>query len=426
MVWSVEHQRADRRSGVEVEQVQPAGVDPDLDRVARPHGAARAEARDELRALDLERADRVGGPGVDLQLTGVLGLDRRSRHLEVDHDLRPQRLRQQRRRPQATVLRHVVVGAGLGEVLRAHADRDRAIDVVADRGLPGQQLRIDREHLLTEPQRQATGRILRQHTLHHVHRRRPDEAGDEEVVGVVVEHLRRVDLQEHALAHHRHAVAHRHRLDLVVGDVDRGDAEVLLERLDVGSHLHAELRVEVRQRLVHQEHLGIADDRTPHRHPLALAAGEHPRLAVEQLGEAERGRRLVDPLGDLLLDHAAQPQAERDVVLHGHVRVQGVALEDHGDVAVAARGLVHAGSADPQLALGDVLEPGDHPEGSRLAAPRRADEHQELTVRDVEAEAADRLESVLVDLVDLVEHDVSHEMSFRSTVLPSGGPPLSP
>ena len=98
---------------------------------------------------------------------------------------------------------------------------------------------------------------------------------------------------------HRDPVAHRHRLDLVVGDVDRGDAEVVLDAGDLGAHLHAELGVEVRQRLVHQERLRVAHDGPAHGDPLALAAGERLGLAVEELVEPEDAGRLAHPLVDL-------------------------------------------------------------------------------------------------------------------------------
>ena len=62
--------------------------------------------------------------------------------------------------------------------------------------------------------------------VQEVHRRRADEAGDEEVGRIVVDLARRVDLLDDALVHDRDAVGQRHRLDLVVGDVDRGDAEL--------------------------------------------------------------------------------------------------------------------------------------------------------------------------------------------------------
>src|SRR5207244_2418312 len=64
------------------------------------------------------------------------------------------------------------------------------------------------------------------------HRRRADEAGHEAVRGPLVDLLGRADLLEPALVHHRDPVAHRHRLDLVVGDVDGRGADLLLEPLD--------------------------------------------------------------------------------------------------------------------------------------------------------------------------------------------------
>ena len=76
-------------------------------------------------------------------------------------------------------------------------------------------------------------------------------------------------------------MGHRHRLDLVVRDVDRRHAEVVLELRDLGPHLDAELRVEVRERLVHQEDLRLADDRPAQRDALALAARELLGLRLE-------------------------------------------------------------------------------------------------------------------------------------------------
>ena len=77
------------------------------------------------------------------------------------------------------------------------------------------------------------------------------------------------------------AVGERHRLDLVVGDVDGGDLELALQVLDLHPHRGAELGVEVRQRLVHQEDLRLAHHGAGQRRPLPLAARERAGLAVE-------------------------------------------------------------------------------------------------------------------------------------------------
>ena len=70
----------------------------------------------------------------------------------------------------------------------------------------------------------------------------PMEAGDEQVVGVLVQQLRRRHLLEHALLHHRDTIPHGHGLDLVVGDVHGRDAEILLELEDLGAHLRGAWR----------------------------------------------------------------------------------------------------------------------------------------------------------------------------------------
>jgi hypothetical protein len=58
----------------------------------------------------------------------------------------------------------------------------------------------------------------------------------------------------------------------------------------------------------------------PHRHALALAAGEGARLSIEEVLEAEDVRGFAHAAVDLVLGSLPQPQAERDVVVHGQVR----------------------------------------------------------------------------------------------------------
>ena len=244
--------------------------------------------------------------------------------------------------------------------------------------------------------------------LDHVHRRRADEASDEQVDRPLVELLGRRHLLQLALAHHGDAVAHRHRLDLVVRHVDGRHAEVVLQARDLGAHVHAQLRVEVRERLVHQVGLRLAHDRSAHRHALALPSGKRSRLALEELLEPEDAGGVAHPPVDLVLRLLPQPEAERDVVVDAQVRIEGVALEDHGDVAVARGHVVDDPLADADDALADRLETGDHPKRSRLAAPGGPDEHHELAVVDLEIEAVDRARPVGIHLRHVLERDLRH------------------
>ena len=241
-----------------------------------------------------------------------------------------------------------------------------------------------------------------------VHRRRADEARDEQVRRLVVELLRPVDLLEHAHAHDRDAVAHRHGLDLVVSDVDRRRAELVLELRDLGPHLDTQLGVEVRERLVHEEDLRVADDRSAHRDPLLLASRKLPGLAREIRRQVEELRRPRDPVVDVLLRRLPQPQAERDVVRDRQVRVERVVLEDHRDVAILRREVVHDALPDRDRPVADLLEARDHAQRGRLAAARRPDEDEELAVLDVEREVLHGVDPSVVELVHLFQLNVGH------------------
>ena len=79
-------------------------------------------------------------------------------------------------------------------------------------------------------------------------------------------------------------------------DVDRGDAELAHEHADLDAKLLPQRSVEVRERLVEEEHARPAHDRAAHRDALALAARELRREAIHQPPELEELGRLVAPL----------------------------------------------------------------------------------------------------------------------------------
>ena len=207
--------------------------------------------------------------------------------------------------------------------------------------------------------------------------------------GRLVQVARGADLLEQAVLEHRDAVAHRQRLGLVVRDVDGGDAEAALQRRDLRAGLDAELGVEVRQRLVHEEHLRLAHDRAAHGDALTLATGERLRLAGQVLLEVEELGGLEHASGALFLADAGDLQGEAHVLGDRHVRVQRVVLEHHRDVAVLRRDVGDIAIADQDVAGVDLFEAGEHAQRGGLSAAGGADENQELAIGDLEVELVD-------------------------------------
>ena len=168
---------------------------------------------------------------------------------------------------------------------------------------------------------------------------------------------------------------------------------------ELGAGLHPQLGVEVRQRLVHQERRGLAHDGAGEGHALALPAAQLAGLATEEPGEADEAGRLVDEGLTLGAGHAPGAERELDVPPDGHVWVQGVGLEDHGQVPVLGRDVGDDPVADPDGARRRLLETRDDAQDGRLAAPGGAEEHEQLLVAGFERQVVDG-----DDLVEALRH----------------------
>ena len=211
-----------------------------------------------------------------------------------------------------------------------------------------------------------------------------EEVGDEGRAGSFVERCRVAHLLEATAVHHRDGVGHGHRLLLVVGDVDEGQADLLLDPFQLDLHLPAQLEVERPEGLVEQEDIGPVDDGPGQGDALLHPAGELAGLLagrVSELDEVERSDRLGLPV-----PVPAPTQAERDVVEDVEVREERVVLEDGVDVALVGLRVRDVPVADRDRALARLLEPGHHPQRRRLAAARRPEQREERAPGDGQVE----------------------------------------
>ena len=314
------------------------------------------------------------------------------------------------------------VGLGVrgdrGERLGAQPDHDALPVVVRHRArpdvVPGQV-----ERLFAEVQRDVAVQVDVDRRLQQVHPGAAQERGHVERRRPAVHLGRRADVLQHATAHDGHPVRHGQRLGLVVRDVDRAHAQLPDQAGDLGPKLRAQATIQVGQWLVHQEQPWPADDGAAHRHALALATGELVGLAGQHVADAQRGGHVGHPLAARPRVHTRQSERERDVVPHGHVRVQREVLEHHGDAPLAGRQIIGQLAIEQDRAAGRVLQPGDHTQHRGLAAAGRPEQHHEFAVADVQAYVVDRHRPVRENFGDVLERDGCHRL------LPMLRPPSS-
>ena len=104
------------------------------------------------------------------------------------------------------------------------------------------------------------------------------------------------------------------------------------------------------------------------------------------------------------------------------MRVQGIVLEDHRDIAILRRHVVDHPVADLDDAFGDLLKPSHHSQEGGLAAAGRTDEHHELAVVHIYRYVGYRPCLAAVYLAHRIKGDSCHLSPSRCrTDLPNSG-----
>jgi hypothetical protein len=172
--------------------------------------------------------------------------------------------------------------------------------------------------------------------------------------------------------------------DVARGHEDRRSAGLCQDGPQLPTYPVAKACVEIAERLIEEDHLGLRGECPGQRHSLLLSPGQLVGHAVLETDQAHQFQDLTDPLPTI-----PPGQAVSHVPGHGHVREQGVVLEHHPD---PPRLRWHEDARtkdrspmDLDRAAG-VFEAGDHTESCGLAAPRWAEQCDHTAFPDVEAE----------------------------------------
>ena len=213
-----------------------------------------------------------------------------------------------------------------------------------------------------------------------------DECRDIAVGRALVEVARRACLGDASADHHDDLVGHRHRLGLVVGDVDERLSGPAVQCAYFAAHANAQAGVEIGERFVEQEERGIADERAPQRHALLLPAGKLAGLAIKKLVEAQRRGGLLHLRGDRAPRAARtghkgsqqrdpakrrqMPHGQRqgDILRNRQMRIERVGLKDHRDIALVGGLPADVRAGQQHVSRAGTVKAGHDAQSSGFAA----------------------------------------------------------
>src|SRR5256885_6035089 len=124
---------------------------------------------------------------------------------------------------------------------------------------------------------------------------------------MIVEFLWRTKLLDETAIEHGNAAPHRHSLGLVVRHINNRRLNALVKLGYVCTCLDAQFRIQVGERLVHQEDLWLTYKFPTKRDALALGTGEFLWLSLQEGSEGENFTRLLHPLLYLIFWGVAEP-----------------------------------------------------------------------------------------------------------------------
>src|SRR5690606_410655 len=238
----------------------------------------------------------------------------------------------------------------------------------------------------------------------------PDELRDE-VVGRLPEHPRgRVDLGEPAaLGEDRDPIAEPDRLVDVVGDQHDGLAQAVLEVPHLRLQPPPYDRVDRAERLVHQQHGRIRREGARHPDALPLPAGELVRIAVgvHRRVESDESEELCGAVLRALAFPSQQGGDRRDVRADRLVGEEPHLLDDVPDPPAQGDRVLARDVAPVDLdrAGRGFDQPVDHLQRRGLAAPRRADQHEQLPATHLEVELVHGDGAVGIGLAEAAQSD---------------------
>ena len=174
-----------------------------------------------------------------------------------------------------------------------------------------------------------------------------------------------------------------------MGDIDGGNADLMLNLLDDIAHLHPKLCVKIGEGLIHQEHLRLNDDGSGQGNALLLAAGELRGHPVGVLVNPDQLEDFIRPFVPFRFWNAAGFKAVGHIIPDAHMREDRIVLENHAHVPLVCRDFVDNFIINANFTGLDGIESDDHPKQGCLSAAGWPQQGKEFAGPDFGGEPLD-------------------------------------
>ena len=208
------------------------------------------------------------------------------------------------------------------------------------------------------------------------------------------------------MVHDGDAVGERHRLRLIVGDVDHRRARARMKARELIFHRRPQRHVEIGERFIEQHKRRLRHQAARKCNALALAPRECGGPAVGKAIKLDQRQGRRNAKSALGLVDSRHRQSIRDIFGHRHVRPQRVRLEHDADPASLGRDVTvqarYDSVADDDASGVELVEARNLPQERRLAAARRAEYRDEFAVLDFDGDVVERADRTkrFADVVD--------------------------
>ena len=172
-----------------------------------------------------------------------------------------------------------------------------------------------------------------------------------------------------------------------VADVDDGDIQFAMQRLDPGQDFLPAFPVHRGQWFVHQQQPGADGQCAGNGHPLAFAPGKRGGPALQQRADAEQRDRAFQRDSAIARRHAFEPV--REVAAHRQMLEQAGFLEHVTNGSAVWRekgvGALPQQASDFKIAFRVPVEAGKGPQQGSLAATGRPEQGRDTAAGQVQA-----------------------------------------